>query len=140
VNFKTSRGERVELNLTAFVDVLFVMLLFFVVTTTFKDHGELKIQLPAASAEPEQQQERPLELVIDQSGRYYIDGRALVNTQATTLMVALDQASQGHKDKPMVISADARTPHQSVVTAMDTAARLGLTRFSIATTQAEDAP
>jgi biopolymer transport protein ExbD len=129
----------VELNLTAFIDVLFVLLLFLLVTTTFKSHGELKIELPEASPEAEQQ-ERPLELVIDSSGRYYIDGQALVSTQPAILMSALDGATQGRKDMPLVISGDRRAPYQAVVTAMDAAARLGLTRFSIATTQAEDAP
>lgn len=140
MRFSTGRGDRIELNLTSLIDVVFMLLIFFVLTTTFHRYGELEIQLPEASTQPEPQVQEPLELVIDASGRYYVGGQELVNTQTTTLMMALENATQGRKDAPLVISADARTPHQAVVTAMDSAARLGLTRFSIATTKAEDAP
>jgi biopolymer transport protein ExbD len=139
MNFKTSRGDRVELNLTPLIDVVFILLMFFIVTTTFKRNSELKIELPEASAEAEPR-EKALELVIDAQGRYYINGQALINTKPATLMSALEDATGGRKDLPMVISGDRRTPYQAVVTAMDASARLGLTHFSIATTQAEDAP
>jgi biopolymer transport protein ExbD len=140
MRFKARRGDRVELNLTSLIDVVFMLLIFFVVTTTFNRHGELKIQLPEASAKPKQQEEEPVELVIDLEGRYYVNGQALVNTQAVTLMAALEDAIQGRTDMPMLISADRRTPYQAMVTAMDSAARLGLTHLSLPTTQAEDAP
>lgn len=137
MRFRTSRGDRVELNLTSLIDVVFVLLIFFVLTTTFNRHAELRIDLPKASAEPLQARQEPLELSIDAAGRYYIDGRALVNTRAATLSTALDDATRGRADRPIVLNADGRTPHQAVVTAMDVAARLGLTRLSIATTQDE---
>jgi biopolymer transport protein ExbD len=137
VRFKTSHSDRLELNLTPLIDVVFVLLIFFVLTTTFDRHAELQIELPRASAEPVQQRREPLELSIDAAGRYYINGRALVNTQAATLTTALEDATKGREDTPIILNADARTPHQAVVTAMDVAARVGLTRLSIATTQDE---
>lgn len=140
MRFKIDRGDRVELNLTPLIDVVFILLMFFIVTTTFNRHAQLKIKLPEASARSEQPAEKILELAIDSGGRYYIDGRALVNTQAATLVTALKTVSAGRGDRFMVISADARTPHQAVVTAMDSAGQAGLTHFSIATTQTRRAP
>ncbi len=140
MRFKTGRDERVELNLTPLIDVVFILLMFFIVTTTFNRHAQLKIELPKASAKPEQQYGEPLELLIDASGRYYLDGRQLVNTQAKTLMMAMAKATHGRTNMSMIISADARTRHQAVVTAMYTAAKVGLTHFSIATTRLRDAP
>jgi biopolymer transport protein ExbD len=136
VRFKTSHSDRLELNLTPLIDVVFVLLIFFVLTTTFERHAQLQIELPQASAEPVQQRREPLELSIDAAGRYYVNGRALVNTQAATLTTALKDAAKG-RDGTIILNADARTPHQAVVTAMDVAARVGLTRLSIATTQDE---
>lgn len=137
MRFKTSRGDRVELNLTSLIDVVFVLLIFFVLTTTFNRHAELRIELPKATAAPLQQRQQPLELAIDAGGRYYINGRALVNTRAATLATALGEVAKNRADTPLILNADARTPHQAVVTAMDVAARLGLTRLSIATTHNE---
>lgn len=138
MRFKTGRGERVELNLTAFIDVVFVLLLFFIVTTTFDRYAQLKIELPEASAKPDPRQEQPLELAIDAAGNYYLNGRALVNTQRATLMAALEKAAAGRLETPLVLSGDRRTQLQAMVTAMDAAASVGLTRLSIPTTQAED--
>lgn len=140
MRFKTGRSDRVELNLTPLIDVVFILLTFFVVTTTFSRHAQLKIELPQASAAPEQQREEPLELLIDFRGRYFINGRALVDARAETLTTALEDVARGREDIAMVISADKRTPHQAVVTAMDSAAKLGLNRFSIATTREQRAP
>lgn len=137
MNFQTERNEDVDVNLTPLIDVVFLLLIFFMITTTFNRHAELKVDLPESSASAEQPSEAPLELVIDAQGRYFVNGRAVVNTQARTLAGAISRAMDGRKEKAMIIRADARTPHQSVVTAMDTAANLGLTRLSIATTKVD---
>jgi biopolymer transport protein ExbD len=140
MNFTERPRDGVELNITPLIDVVLLLLIFFMVTTTFNRQSELKIDLPEATADPEQQQEKPLELVIDVAGRYYVEGQAVVNTQPETLIAAMRKALDGRRDRLMVIRADARTPHQSVVTAMDSAARIGLTRLSIATTKVERSP
>jgi len=138
VKLRFSRDDKVEINLTPLIDVVFLLLIFFMVTTTFNRHAELKIELPEASVEPIEQDHELLELVIDAQGRYYLNGKILVNSQKKTLLAALRKNANFSNDMPMMIRADARTPHQSVITAMDAAATLGLTRLSIATTHRGD--
>ena len=104
------------------------------VTTTFQREAELAINLPQASKEPQKQKEQPFEIVINAQGQFYVGGQELVNNHIETLKRALQKVAVGQKDKPLVIRADANTPHQFVVTAMDAAAQLGLSRLSIATT------
>jgi biopolymer transport protein ExbD len=136
MKFKQQSQEGVDINLTPLIDVVFLLLIFFMVTTTFNQESELKINLPQATEKPKpQQEEKSLELIVDASGQYYINGRAVVNTQAQTLVAALGKAMTGSQNLPLTIRADARTPHQAVVTAMDSAAKLGLTRIFIATTK-----
>jgi biopolymer transport protein ExbD len=137
VNFHPRSTEEVDINLTPLIDVVFLLLIFFMVTTTFQRHAELKIELPKAeTAEREQAAER-VELVIDAAGRYYLDGKELVNTQPKTVFDALQAVVAGREDLPLIIRADATAPYQSVVTAMDAAGKLGISRLSIATTQAD---
>ncbi len=140
MNFSTRPRDDVDINLTPLIDVVFLLLIFFMVTTTFIRQSDLKIDLPQASAEPKPQPEKMLELIIDASGRFYVDGRGVINNRPETLIAALRKALNGRRDLPMTIRADARTPHQSVVTALDSAARIGLSRISIATTKAEQSP
>lgn len=137
MNFRPRQPESVDINLTPLIDVVFLLLIFFMVTTTFNRSSELKISLPAASQSAEEQQVEKIELVIDAGGRYFIDGRELVNTQLETVMAALQKHAGDRRDIPLIIRADANTPHQSVVTAMDAAAKLGMSRLSIATTRAD---
>ncbi|MFN2349558.1 MAG: ExbD/TolR family protein [Thioalkalivibrio sp.] len=138
MNFRTRQPEQVDINLTPLIDVVFLMLIFFMVSTTFERHAELNIDLPGAETTEQAQRQEVIDLAIDEQGRYFINGQELVNTRAETLRTALDQASAGDTSRPLVIRADAKTPHQSVVTAMDVASRLGLSRLSIATTQSRD--
>lgn len=130
--------EEPEINLIALIDVLLMTLIFLLVTTSFSREARLSIKLPSASQQASQQAEAPLEIAIDEQGNYYVGGNELVNSRPETLQQALQQLAAGHKDKPLVIRADARTPHHFVVIAMDVAARLGLVRISIATTQTEN--
>ena len=128
------KEESIEVNLTPLIDVVFLLLIFFMVSTTFDKHSKLKITLPESSAEIEQQQQsRIIELTIDATGKYYINERQLVNTTLDTLKLALKKTADGNLDTPIVLKADASTPHHAVVTAMDAASQLGLTRLSIAT-------
>lgn len=130
--------EDPEINLIALIDVLLMTLIFLLVTTSFSREARLSIKLPSASQQTAQQTETPLEIAIDEQGRYYVGGNELVNSHPETLQQALQQLAAGRKDQPLVIRADARTPHHFVVIAMDAAARLGLVRLSIATTQTQD--
>ena len=135
------KEETVEVNLTPLIDVVFLLLIFFMVTTTFDRHARLKVSLPESSTKASQQQAEPLVLSIDAKGNYFLNDRQLVNRQLDTLKQALQKTisadNKDYKDVALVLRADANTPHQSVVRAMDAASQLGLTRLSIATVEAQ---
>ena len=103
------------------------------VSTTFEKQSKLKVELPEASSEAVKQEANTVVIGIDAKGQFYINDRQLVNSQIDTLKMALMKTVGDKKDVPLVLKADAKTPHQSVVVAMDAASQLGLTRLSIAT-------
>jgi len=135
LNLKPQVREEIDLNLTPLIDVVFLLLIFFMVSTTFEKTARLKVDLPEASAQAVQQSNNKIVIGIDAKGRYYINDRQLVNTQIKTLKLALTKVSGDNKEMPIVLRADAKTPHQSVVRAMDAASQLGLTRLSISTVE-----
>lgn len=129
------KDEGVEVNLTPLIDVVFLLLIFFMVSSTFDRHAKLKVQLPQAEAQMQQTQDKPVVLSIDAGGKYYIDDRQVINEQLETLKNALRQTVGERTDVTLLLRADGRTPHQSVVRAMDAASQLGLTKLSIATVE-----
>lgn len=129
------KEEGVEVNLTPLIDVVFLLLIFFMVSSTFDRHAKLKVQLPQAEAQMQQAQDKPVVLSIDAGGKYYIDDRQVINEQLETLKNALRQTVGERTDVTLLLRADGRTPHQSVVRAMDAASQLGLTKLSIATVE-----
>lgn len=139
MNLKPKRRDELDLNLTPLIDVVFLLLIFFMVSTTFEKTARLKVDLPQASAQAEQQPAEKIVLGIDVQGRYYINDRQLVNTQLKTLKIALSKVAGENREMPVVLRADAKTPHQAVVTAMDAAAQVGLTRLSISTLETSPA-
>ena len=125
-----------EINLTSLIDVVFLLLIFFMVSTTFERQAALRIDLPEASAEAEPKETpRRLELVIDPEGRIYLNDSQLVDSTPMTIRAALEQVAGDDRELPVVIRADAQTPHHYVVTVMDVSGQLGFTRLSIATQQ-----
>ena len=136
MNLRPERSdERVDVNLTPLIDVVFLLLIFFMVSTTFDRHAKLKVELPEANAKPTQQQQEPIVVSIDAKGNYFINERQVVNTKLETLKIALRKTVADKEDVTLVLRADARTPHQAVVRAMDAASQLGLTKLSIATVE-----
>lgn len=134
MNLRPNREkEPLDVNITPLIDVVFLLLIFFMVTTTFDRQAQLKVKLPEASASTEEMQSETIILAIDVKGQYYINDKQLVNTTIKTLKQALIKAMGENKEIPLILKADAKTPHQAVVTAMDAAAQVGLTRLSIAT-------
>ena len=131
------KEETVEVNLTPLIDVVFLLLIFFMVTTTFDRHAKLKVSLPESSAKTTQQQSDPLVLSIDAKGNYFINDRQVVNQSLDTLKQALQKVIGEDYDMALVLRADANTPHQAVVRAMDAASQLGLTKLSIATVESK---
>lgn len=131
----TAEHEDPEVNLTSLIDVVFLLLLFFMLTTTFKREAEIQVELPEASAEPTATQVEKLELIITADGRYFIGNNEVVNTRPSTLKSAIRKATGGNTSMPVLLRADASTPYQAVVTAMDVLAQLGFKHVSIATVQ-----
>ncbi|GLS26450.1 ExbD/TolR family protein [Marinibactrum halimedae] len=126
------RGED-GINLTPLIDVVFLLLIFFMVSTTFTKETHLNVDLPEAVANPSQDQPEMIEILIGVDGSFSVDGNSLVNKRIDTLMKALNESSEGNSQRPLIITADAKTPHQAVVTAMDAAGQLGFVNLSITT-------
>lgn len=126
--------EEPTVDLTSLIDVVFLLLIFFMVSTTFERQALLKVDLPEAS-EVEDRVELPesLELVIDSAGRMFLNDRRLVDSEDGTLRAAIEEAVGDDRSVPLILRADRQTPHHFVVTAMDVAAQLGFTNLSIAT-------
>ena len=133
MNLRPAPKEPADINLTPLIDVVFLLLIFFMVSTTFDRDSELSIELPAASAEAQAPRPDAIEVAIDVTGRYYVNGRQLLNTQSKTLRQALATAAGEIESPPIIISADAKTPHQAVVQIMDAARELGFVRLTFAT-------
>ena len=135
MKFRRSRKPDSGINLTPLIDVVFLLLIFFMVTTTFTQETRLLISLPEAGGETVDAEPESLELTIDKEGNYALNGQSLINRDIKTIMAALKDASAGNRDLPVVIAADAESSHQAVVTAMDAAGKLGFNQLQIATQQ-----
>jgi biopolymer transport protein ExbD len=133
MRLSTKRRDDPELNLTSLIDVVLLLVIFFMLATTFVTEGRLRVVLPEAGAVPAEAARKPVVITISAQGSYRINERALLNNSRETLRAALRKVADGAPGQPVTIRADARTTHQSVVTAMDVAARLGFTQVSIAT-------
>jgi biopolymer transport protein ExbD len=139
VNLRPRHREDPEINLISLIDVLLVLLIFFMVSTTFQQEGRVKVQLPQASQIPlPKGAHEPLVITVTAEGTYRVNERTLINSAADTLRAALVREA-GNDRGPITIRADARSTHQAVVTAMDVAGRLGFAQLNIATVH-EGAP
>jgi biopolymer transport protein ExbD len=131
VRFRTRRRRAPEINLTSLIDVVFLLLIFFMVSTTFDRIGHLKLQLPKsdAAAQEEKTPDR-ITVAVDAEGHYYVNDQELINTDIATVKRALEQLAGGRGDVPVVIAADGKAQHQAVITVMDAASQVGLTRLA----------
>jgi biopolymer transport protein ExbD len=138
VKFRRKPRETVDINLASLIDVVFILLLFFVVTTTFTRETQLRVELPeAASGSPAPDSEQKLlEITISAEGVYSINNHLLPKSDLATLTEALQKESGGDTTLPLSISADGKTPHQAVVTAMDAAGKLGFSQLRMTTVEA----
>ena len=134
--------ENIELNMVSLIDIVFVLLLFFVVTTTFTRETQLKVDLPEAASgtPPEQTELKQVEVLIGADGAYSVNGKALLESNLSNLMAALQKESDGDNSLPLILSADGKTPHQAVITAMDAAGKLGFSHLRITTVEAQENP
>jgi biopolymer transport protein ExbD len=134
MNLSPKEHEEPELNLTSLIDVVLLLLIFFMVSTTFVDEGRIRLQLPHASDQPATEQKRdPIEVAVTATGEYRVNGQTLINTSPATLSAAVSRVAGESRDSPITLRADARATHQSVITAMDVLGRLGFRAISIAT-------
>lgn len=142
MKFRRKQRENVEINLASLIDVVFILLLFFVVTATFTRETQLKVDLPEAThgEQAEAVEHKQLEIAIDAEGNFALNGSRLVRNDLATLIAAMTKESGGDNSLRVIISADGKTPHQAVITAMDAAGKLGFSKLSIATVEASGKP
>jgi biopolymer transport protein ExbD len=134
MNLRPHRREEPEINLVPMIDVVLVLLIFFMIATSLHHQSELEIHLPEASGKPMPGDLTHLQVDVDAAGRYAVNGAMLETTDAATLKDKLLAAASG-RILPLTISADARSPYQAVVTVMDIAGQLGIKQLGIATVQ-----
>jgi len=122
-----------EINLVPLIDVILVLIIFFVITTTFDLNSALKLELPQASAEQSEAPEHALSVLVNAEGRYFIDEHEALRTDVESLKRTIIEVAGDDRQRPVLLRADARTSHQAVVTAMDALGQLGFRQISIAT-------
>ncbi len=134
MNLKPRRTEDPEINLISLVDVVLMLVVFFMLSSTFIDEGRVRVRLPEASSKPVPRSgTAPIVIVIAQGGSYRVNGQELVNSSPETLRAAVLRVAGADRSATVTLRADARTAHQSVVTAMDVLGRLGFQQIDIAT-------
>lgn len=135
MRFKRPSTSDIDLgtNIINLVDVLLLLLIFFMITTTFTKRSELTLQLPEASAPAAERSEKQLDILITAEGHISINDRALARTDVDAIKAALQELADGDTSRPLSITADANTPHQAVVRAMDAAGQLGFVHLSLTT-------
>ncbi|WP_019530256.1 ExbD/TolR family protein [Dasania marina] len=135
MQFRRQTNQEVTVNLTPLIDVVFLLLIFFMVSTSFTKETHLSLNLPEASGDESVVAVDAIEVTISSSGNYAVNGRTLVSSNLANLQKALTEVSGGNIDLPLVITADAKTPHQAVITAMDAAGKQGFAKLSLTTQQ-----
>lgn len=138
MNFRSERRDEVDLDITPLIDVVFLLLIFFMVSTTFEHNSEINITLPSSSKEVKEAKPDAVNVGLDAQGNVYINDRSLVNAQLETIKAALSDALVGLNEPPVIISADSNATHQSVVRVMDAARQLGLVKITFATQELQD--
>ena len=138
MKFKRSIRGELSINITPLIDVVFLLLIFFMVTTTFSRETRLLVNLPEANAELVESQSAQIEIIVAREGNYVINGRPLVDNRFETLIRGLELESEGDRDLSIILIADAEATHQSVVTAMDAIGQSGFSRLNIATQRPEE--
>ncbi|MCU7846036.1 MAG: biopolymer transporter ExbD [Candidatus Thiodiazotropha sp. (ex Monitilora ramsayi)] len=130
MNLRPHPRKTPEVDITPLIDVVFLLLIFFMVSTTFDREAQILVELPEATGEEAQHEQEELDITIDAAGVFFINQQEVINTEIETLKRAIQKAVGDNKDLPVIINADARTPHQAVMTAMDAASQLGLVRMT----------
>ena len=130
--------EELSINITPLIDVVFLLLIFFMITTTFNRETRLQLTLPKTQVELMESQPAQIEIVVAKDGKYTVNGRGLLDRRTETLRQVLELESQGDLNIPILLIADAEATHQSVITVMDTVGQSGFFRLNIATQRPEE--
>ena len=134
MNFRRGRGhEDLEINLVPLIDVLLVIIIFLVVSATFSRINELQVNLPTADANPQQDKPVVINVNVDANGRTLVNTLEVTGGTVDELTLALRKAAGTGKEPTIIISADAKTTHQSVINVMEAARKAGLTHITFAT-------
>jgi biopolymer transport protein ExbD len=130
MNLRPHVKKSPEVDITPLIDVVFLLLIFFMVSTTFDREAQITVELPEATGEEAKHAPQELDITIDVSGIFFVNQREVINTEVETLKLAISKAVGDKRDIPVIINADGRTPHQAVMTAMDAASQLGLNHMT----------
>ena len=133
MNFRPRRKEEPEINLIPFIDVLLVILIFLMLTTTYSKFTELQLKLPVADADAQRDYPKEVIVGVTSDGKYSVKGVPVAGRSVEAVALALTDAAKAGKDSVIIISADAAAPHQSVITVMEAARRSGLMQITFAT-------
>jgi biopolymer transport protein ExbD len=141
VNLKPGRPpEEPEINVVSLIDVVLLLVVFFILSSRFTEEGRLRVHLPHASAVPtERVGSEPLVVSVTEAGGYLVNSHELINSSPETLRAALLKEAGASRSMPVTLRADARATHQSVITAMDVLGRLGFAEINVATVKEEPA-
>ena len=139
MNFRSRRGAEPEINLISLIDVMLMIVIFFMLSSTFSQEGRLRVRLPEASTRTAPPEQRALVLAVGADGRYRLDEREVVDATPRALRAAVASLPGDLRERRVTLRADARATHQSVVTAMDVLTRLGVREVDVATVR-EAAP
>ncbi|MBU0498970.1 MAG: biopolymer transporter ExbD [Gammaproteobacteria bacterium] len=137
MKLRPNKPQDADINLTPLIDMVFLLLIFFMVSTTFDKETRIKVELPEATAAVEEKRKvEPVHISIDAQGRFYVNQEELVNSDFSILKRALEKAVAGQSPLPsVIITADAKTPHQAVMSAMDAASQVGMYEMIFAAKQ-----
>ncbi|WP_173910438.1 biopolymer transporter ExbD [Acinetobacter sp. Marseille-Q1618] len=133
MKFKRRTVEDLHINLTPMIDCLLFILVFLLLTTTFTQQSRINLSLPDAQGVPPKDYQHKIEVVVDSSGHYAVNGQALSSKETADLSTAIKQSSQDRRDLMFVIAADAKATHQDVIRVMDVAGQLGFVNINIST-------
>jgi biopolymer transport protein ExbD len=133
LKFRRHAQTEVNVNLTPLIDIVFLLLIFFMVSTTFQRETQLTIDLPEAVGEPSDLPDTVVEILIDEQGQYRVAGKPLVDQRLSTLQAAVYGETDGDRARPLRITADAQSPHYAVVKAMDAVGQMGFSKLTIST-------
>lgn len=139
MDFRTASRDEPDINLIPFIDILLVVLIFLVLTTTYSQFTELSINLPQAQANAPKDKPQSVTVAVGRDGRYMVNEQVLPSTQVGALTQALKTAASRNPNMVVIINADAAASHQSVIAVMDAARRAGLGQLAFATQQPSDA-